>query len=67
MIYIVLFLILSFVALCNGDSSGFKLIGRIILYIGVFIGAAYIIIHAPWLMLLFVVGGIIWVITSSKK
>lgn len=67
MVPIILFLILAFIALCNGDSSGFEVIGKIILYIVLFVGIGCIIVYAPWLMLVIVIGIIIWAIVSSKK
>lgn len=64
---IILILILAFIAFCNGDSSGFEAIGKIILYIGLFIGVGCIIVYVPWLLLLVVIGIIIWAVVSSKS
>lgn len=64
---VILFLILAFIAFCNGDSSGFEAIGKIILYIGLFIGVGAIIVYAPWLILVVIVGVIIWAVASSKS
>lgn len=67
MVPVILILILAFIALCNGDSSGFEAIGKVILYIGLFIGVGAIIVYAPWLILVVIVGVIIWAVTSLKS
>lgn len=67
MVPVILILILAFIALCNGDSSGFKAIGKVILCIGLFIGVGCIIVYAPWLILVVIAIAIIWAIVSSKK
>jgi len=57
---------LVFIALCNGDASGFEAIGKIILGIALFIGVGCIIVYAPWLILVAIVGIAFWIIISSK-
>ena len=64
---VILILILAFIALCNGDASGFEAIGKIILYIGLFIGVGAIIAYAPWLILIVIIGVIIWAVASSNN
>lgn len=53
--------------MCNGDSSGFEAIGKVILYIGLFIGVGAIIVYAPWLILVIIVGVVVWAVASSKS
>lgn len=67
MVPVILILILAFIALCNGDSSGFEAIGKVILYIGLFIGAGAIIVYAPWLILVVIIIAIIVAVTSFKS
>jgi len=63
---IIIFLILAVgYALC-GDASGIEAIGKIILYIALFIGVGCIIVYAPWFILVVIVGIIFWAIISSK-
>lgn len=64
---IILILVLAFIALCNGDSSGVEAIGKTILYIGLFIGVGAIIVYAPWLLLVGIVIAVIVAITSSSN
>lgn len=67
MIPVILIFILAFLALCNGDSSGFEAIGKVILYIGLFIGVGLIIAYVPWLILVVISVAIIWAVESSKS
>lgn len=64
---IILIVILAFIALCNGDSSGVEAIGKIILYIALFFGVGAIIIYAPWLILVVIVCAIILAVASSNN
>lgn len=64
---LILILILSFIAFCNGDSSGFKMIGKVLLFIALFLGIGWIIVEIPWLLILVVVAIIIWAIVSSNN
>lgn len=64
---IILILILSFIALCNGDASGFEAIGKIVLYIGLFIGVGAIIAYAPWLILIVIVMSIAIIVLISSS
>lgn len=58
---------MAFVALCNGDSSGVEAIGKIILYIGLFIGVGLIIAYVPWLLLIGIVIAIVVAVASSSN
>ncbi len=64
---IILFIILAFIAFCNGDSSGFEAIGKIILYIGLFIVVGAIIAYAPWLILIGIIAFFIFGLILSQK
>ena len=64
---IILILILAFIAFCNGDSSGFEMIGKVILYIALFLGIGWIIVEVPWLLILVIVGIVIWAVISSNN
>lgn len=64
---IILILILAFIAFGNGDSSGFEMMGKVILYIALFLGIGWIIVEVPWLLILVVVGIVILAFTSSNN
>lgn len=52
---IILILILAFIAFCNGDTSGIEAIGKVILYIALFLIVGSIITYAPWLIVVVVI------------
>lgn len=62
---IILILILAFIAFCNGDTSGIEAIGKVILYIALFLIVGSIITYAPWLIVVVVI--ILIVIGCSSK
>ena len=62
---IILILILAFIAFCNGDTSGIEAIGKVILYIALFLIVGSIITYAPWLIVVVVI--ILIMIECSSK
>ena len=62
---IILILILAFIAFCNGDTSGIEAIGKVILYIALFLIVGSIITYVPWLIVVVVI--ILIVIGCSSK
>lgn len=67
MVGIILFIILAIgYALC-GDTSGIEAIGKVILYIALFLGIGWIIVEVPWLIILVVVAILIWAVASSNN
>mgnify|MGYP006967120891 CR=1 FL=1 len=62
---IILILILAFIAFCNGDTSGIEAIGKVILYIALFLIVGSIITYAPWLIVVVVI--ILIMIGCSSK
>ena len=62
---IILILILAFIAFCNGDTSGIEAIGKVILYIALFLIVVSIITYAPWLIVVVVI--ILIMIGCSSK
>ncbi len=64
---IIIFLILAVGYAMCGDTSGLGAIGKVILCIALFIGVGCIIVYAPWLILIVIVGIVFWAIISSKE
>ena len=64
---IILFIILAILYTFNGDTSGIEAIGKVILYIALFLIVGSIIAYVPWLILVIVVGIIIFVFISSRN
>lgn len=65
--WIFLLIILVIGAALNGDTSGLQAIGKILLYVGLFLGIAWTIVNVPWLLVLVAVVVIVWGIASSSN
>lgn len=62
---IILFIILAILYALNGDTSGLEAIGKVVLYIALFLIIGWIIVEVPWLILLVIV--VLIIIGVSSK
>ncbi|MCM1232628.1 MAG: hypothetical protein NC489_21085 [Ruminococcus flavefaciens] len=65
--YLILFLIIAFVALCKGDSSLMEGIIKFVLIGGVILGIMFIGAYVPWLLIIAVVGIILYFVFQNNS